>query len=422
MTGEGIRENVTPSGLRVVTERIPVFHSVALGFFFRQGSRDEDAEERGASHLIEHMLFKGTKRKTAKQILAEIERLGGISDAFTAKEITGITLRCLKDSLEPLLRLLFDMLGNSEFDSRELRKEKQVIYEEMRSVKEDPQDIAFDRFFSACFDSHPLGFPVVGEQHTLAKLGRDRLLDFYRTHYTFSDSVLVAVGDVDDGRIADLVPRRVGIRKGKRKQRELPPENSQPKTMVATRSDISQVHTVMGQRTFGINSEERFALALLATLLGGGMSSRLFSLLREDRGLVYTVSSFLELFEDSGVTGFYFITEKTKLEKVFAAIGQELKRLKKIGLLKGELYTAKTLTKSSLLLNMESLSHRMARSGHWKLLAEKFRTIPETIERFEMVSEDEVLGLAARIFDSKPFHTSFVGPVTERDVKPLTRR
>jgi predicted Zn-dependent peptidase len=422
MTSEGIRESITPSGLRVVTERIGGFHSVALGVFFRQGSRDEDPKMSGASHLIEHMLFKGTSKHTSKEILASIERLGGISDGFTAKEITGITIRCLADSMKPLLKLLFEMLGSSVFDPKELRKEKQVIYEEMRSAQEDPQDVVFDRFFEACFSPHPLGSAVVGRSQSISRIGRERLLRFYREHYTLPDAILVGVGDVEKNELIRILPKRSGLAASERKLRPEPPERPESVSMVHTRSDISQVHVVMGTRTKGLNSDDRFALALLATLLGGGMSSRLFSLLREDKGFVYTVSSFLELFEDVGVSGFYFITEKSKLSKVFRAVEQELSRLKKNGLRPGELDTAKTLTKSSLLLNMESISHRMMRLGHWKLLATNFRTIPQTLEAFEKVTEDEVLDIARTLFDSKPIHTSFVGPVTEQDTKPLTRR
>jgi predicted Zn-dependent peptidase len=422
MTSEGIRESITPSGLRVVTERIPGFHSVALGIFFRQGSRDEDPKMNGASHLIEHMLFKGTSRHSSKEILAAIERLGGISDGFTSKEITGITIRCLADSMQPLLKLLFEMLGSSLFDPKELRKEKQVIYEEMRSAQEDPQDVVFDRFFEACFSPHPLGCAVVGRSQSISRIGRERLLRFYSEHYTLSDAVLVAVGDVEKNEVVRLLPKRMRLVCSERKKRPEPPQKLESVSMVHTRSDISQVHAVMGSRTVGLNSNDRFPLALLATLLGGGMSSRLFSLLREDKGFVYTVSSFLELFEDVGVSGFYFITEKSKLSKVFRAIEQELSRLKRNGLRPGELDTAKTLTKSSLLLNMESIPHRMMRLGHWKLLATNFRTIPQTLEAFEKVTEDEVLDIARKLFDSKPIHTSFVGPVTERDTKPLTRR
>jgi len=422
MTGEAIRESLIPSGLRVVTERIPGFHSVALGVFFRQGSRDEDAKTNGTSHLIEHMLFKGTSKRSSKEILAAIERLGGISDGFTAKEITGITVRCLADSMKPLLKLLFEMLGSSVFDAGELRKEKRVIYEEMRSVEEDPQDTVFDRFFEACFAPHPLGYPVIGRRKILSGIGRERLMEVYRKKYTLADSILVAVGDVEENELIELLPRGSRLARGERKPRPQPAEKSAPLSMVHTRKDLTQVHAVMGTQTVGTNSDERFPLALLATLLGGGMSSRLFSLLREDKGLVYTVSSFLELFEDCGIAGLYFITGKSKLGRVFRAVEQELSRLKRKGLNKGELDVAKTLTKSSLLLSMESLSHRMMRLGHWKLSAQRFRTITETLEAFEKVTEDEVLDVARRLFDSKPFHTSFVGPITERDTNPLTRR
>lgn len=422
MTGEGISESKTPSGLRVVTERIPGFQSVALGVFFRHGSRDECAKINGSSHLIEHMLFKGTARRSSKEILAEIERLGGIGDGFTAKEITGLTVRALRDSARPLLSLLFEMLCSSLFDAKELRKEKQVIYEEMRSANEDPQDMVFDLFYRACFSPHPLGYTILGKRSCLARLSREELLDIYRNAYTLENTILVAVGDVKESELLSMLPAKIALRKGTRKSRPSPNDKTRAVSLVHTRGDITQVHAVMGTLSGGINSAERFPLALLVTLLGGGMSSRLFSLLREDKGLVYTVSSFLDLFEDKGVAGLYFVSEKRKLARVFRAVEQELVTLKKKGLRKGELETAKTLTKSALLLNMESLSHRMTRLGHWKLLAERFYTIPETLQKFEQVTEDEVLEVAARIFDSKPFHTSFVGPVTEHDTNPLTRR
>jgi len=422
MTSEGIQERITPTGLRVVTEHIPGFQSVAFGVFFRQGSRDEDERVSGTSHLIEHMLFKGTRGRSSKEILAEIERLGGISDGFTAKEIMGLTIRCLADTARPLLEIIFEMLTDSSFDEAELAKEKEVIYEEMRSAREDPQDTVFDRFFEACFSPHSLGRSVLGSQDKLSAIDSRALHDIYRKKYTLADSIMVAVGDVAAEDFISYLPAKIELENGERKERPSPDFKASAESLVHTRSDISQVYVVMGTHTSGLNSEERFALALLATLMGGGMSSRLFSLLREDKGYVYTVSSFLELFEDSGVTGFYYITEKSKLAKVFAEIEGELKRLLKKGIKTNELETAKTLTKSFLLLNMENLSHRMMRLGHWKLLSERFRTIPETIASFERVTPDDILAAAEKYLDFGKFHTSFVGPVSRKDTGSLTRR
>lgn len=422
MTSEGIRDSTAPSGLRVVTERIPGFKSVALGVFFRQGSRDEESRYNGSSHLIEHMLFKGTPKRSSKDILIEIERLGGLSDGFTSKEISGITIRSLKTSMKPLLALLFEMLGESSFDVKELRKEKEVIYEEMRSAEEDPQDLVFDRFYEACFNPHPLGYTVLGKKETLSRISRADLARLYKENYTLADSILVAAGDIEHKEFLELLPKKNHMLAGERKQRLKPTLRKDSVNTVATRQDITQVHAVLGTLTDGLNSQSRFASGLLSSLLGGGMSSRLFLTLREEKGLVYTVSSFLDLYEDVGISGFYFITEKRKLEKVAGTIERELGRIRKSGLAKGELDTAKTLTKSSLLLNMESISHRMMRLGHWKLLADTFRTLDETIKAFERVTEDEVLELSSNIFTNRPLYMSFVGPVTERDTNPLTRR
>lgn len=422
MTSEGIRDRVAPSGLRVVTERIPGFKSVALGFFFRQGSRDEEEAFNGSSHLVEHMLFKGTRRRSSKDILVEIERLGGISDGFTSKEISGITIRTLKSSLKPLLSLLLEMLEESKFAEEELKKEKEVVYEEMRSAEEDPQDIVFDSFYEACFKPHPLGYTVLGKKKNLETLSGKELAAFYRKSYTLSDAVFVATGDINQDELFELLPAKAKLLRGERKNRTRPLDRTTPIHAVTTRKDITQVHAALGTLTEGLNAKERFANALLSSLLGGGMSSRLFLSLREEDGLVYTISSFLDLFEDSGVSGFYFVTEKSKLERVVNKIESELARLLKSGLHKDELDTAKTLTKSSLILNMESLTHRMMRLGHWKLLAETFRTLEETIKEFEKVSEADVLELASRLFVKKPLHMSFVGPVTERDTNHLIRR
>jgi predicted Zn-dependent peptidase len=324
--------------------------------------------------------------------------------------------------LKPLLELLFEMLSESTFDEKELRKEKQVVYEEMQSSLEDPQEMAYDLFYQACYAPHSLGYPIVGNRKVLSRMGKEKLLDLYDRNYTLSDSVLVTVGDIDGDDLMNMFPARIGLRKGERKERPGPSGEEKPASLVHTRSDLSQVYAFMGVRTTGLESEERFALALLATLLGGGMSSRLFFSLREDKGLVYTVSSLLELFENTGLFGFFFITEKPKLSTVFRTIEREISHLKKKGLGTEELQTAKTLTKSALILNMESLSNRMSRLGKWKLLPQRFRSITETIETFERVTEDQVLEVARKYFDSKPFYTSFVGPVTEQDTNPLTRR
>jgi predicted Zn-dependent peptidase len=428
-------------GVRVISEPFAGFHSVALGVILNIGSRDEDVKEQGLTHLVEHMLFKGTRTKTARDISRTIEAIGGFINGFTNKEMTGIFVRFLGEHFELVSQLVLDMVNESKFAPEDLVKEQEVIFEEIKSGQEDPDDEVSDLLFQAAYGAHPLAFSVSGERETVAAITDSRLRSYFAERYQRNRAVVVASGDVEHAQLEAQLADRMNLSdaQGCRGQgtgvRGLGTPNSEPRSpipeprtpptplppgiRVHERHEISQVFVCLAKPCIPYPDSRRHALGIVNAAFGGAASSRLFQRLREEEGLVYSVCSFNELFSDAGLFGVYLVTDRKKLDKALAAVKQEWNQLVRGNLEQEELTTARNFSKGTIMLSLENLSSRMMRMAHSRLLLDRVVPIEEKLARLDALTRDDTARVLESIGPLDDCYVSAVGPVTEAELRKM---
>jgi predicted Zn-dependent peptidase len=419
MSGDLIKKTVLPSGIRIITEKLPYLHSVALGVLFNHGSRDEAEHEQGISHLLEHMLFKGTTQRSTKEISIFAESKGTIIDGFTSKENTGIYTRFLSEHFSPITDLTCEIVSSPLLTPNELEKEKGVIFEEIKSTIEDPEDQMLNLLFSSLYEPHPMGFPVTGNFQTLAGFGSSSLRSYYEKNYCKKNAVVVSVGEIEHEALCEKIDRQLNIGQNQTTNSRLPPTPKIPNRRIEHRKELTQVFVSMAKPVFSFQDERRYALSILNTAFGGGLSSRLFQKLREEEGLVYTISSFVDLFLDNGILGVYFITDYKKLEKGIKTVLEEIDKLRQNKFTVQEFETALNLTKSSILLGLENPLSRMMRMAKNELLLNRVSTIEETINAYDRLNLASVNELINVVLPDNHFFMSCVGPLEEKDLQPF---
>jgi predicted Zn-dependent peptidase len=410
-----VQKTVLPNGIQVVTEEIPSVHSVSVGIWVEAGSRDERSEENGISHFIEHMLFKGTQRRSARQIAKEIDAVGGILNAFTSKEFSSFYAKVMAEHLPVALDLLFDLYLNSLFAAEELEKERQVIVQEINMVEDTPDEYIHDLFSQSFWPHHPLGLPILGRLNTISRMDRRTLKGFFLKHYLQIPPIIVAAGKLKHEDL--LRPVQGALRKirPRPKERKIHPPRPHPQIQVKNKQ-LEQVHLLLGTQGFSVVHPRRYAFTILNTILGGGMSSRLFQEVREKRGLAYSVYSFASSFVDSGLLGVYVGTGDHTLNRVLQVILREMKRLAENSIRPKELRSAKEQLKGNLLLSLESTDSRMSRLAKNEIFFHRFVSTEEIIEGIEKVSAEEIGSLAQEIFRPDSFSLTVLGPVTEKNI------
>lgn len=413
MGGNSVRPVIAVENRRVISEPLPWLHSVALGIFFNQGSRDDPPTRSGISHLIEHMLFKGTERLTARAIAEQVDSVGGMMDGFTAREMTGLYMRFAQQHLGFILDLFSEILSQPAFRSEELEREKGVVAEEIKSIEENPDEEAAQLFYEALYEPHPLSFPPAGRMEKIGQIEAGELKSFYRDRYSFRNGVVVAVGGVEPERVEEWVREELDL-PALSDGRRTPPRINPPQARAIHREGLSQVHLVVGRPTIPYSDERRYGLRLVASILGGGMSSRLFQRLREEEGLVYSVSSFLDLMDDTGVFGVYLITHRRNLERTLKLLFEELARLVRDGFSDEELSRARNLVKGALLLSLESPSARMFRWAQQHLLLSRLIGVDESLAEYDRVKREDAMDLRQLL--SGPWWITGVGPIREEDL------
>ncbi|OUM99769.1 MAG: hypothetical protein BAA04_04490 [Firmicutes bacterium ZCTH02-B6] len=387
------KQAVLPNGTRVITERVPGVRSVAVGVWVDAGSRDETAEQSGIAHFVEHMLFKGTRRRSARDIAEAIDATGGQLNAFTTKETTCYYARVLDEHLPLALDILADMLFESAFRPEDIAREREVILEEIRLAEDTPEDLVHDVFEKALFGTHPLGRPVLGSEHTVAACTRQDLVRFVQAHYTPEDLVIAAAGNVDHAALLDHLarlfdsPSRSGSGRGSTALSYRP-------SYLMVEKDCEQVHLCAGVPALHRTHPQRFALHLLDTILGGGMSSRLFQELRENRGLVYSTYSYHSGYRDTGVLAVYAGTSPDKASEVLELIKAELASVHRGDISAAELDRAKQQAKGALMLSLENTTARMSRLGRAALDDRPYLSPRELMRRIDAVTLDDVRRLA----------------------------
>ncbi len=409
-----------PNGVRFIAEELKEFHSVAIGICALIGSRYETDSENGLSHFIEHMMFKGTKNRTARQIALEIDALGGMLNASTTKEYTYFYTKVVHQNQTKAFELLVDILQNPSFPQSAFKVEKNVVLQEIKNAEDTPDDLVFFELAKALFNGHPLSNPVLGTKENVQKFKREDLVKFYEENYTLDNLIISAAGRINYDALLDIASK-INLKPKKKEREELPLPVETEKLRVKRMKGLKQVYIAMATRTFPYVDERKYPLMVLGTLFGGGMGSRLFQRLREKEGLVYLVASFPDFFKDTGVFGIYFVTSKNLIKKAFKAIFEEMEKFVKKGIKKNELNNAKEHLKGGMVLVLEDTSSRMSRLLKQEIYLGKQMTVDEVIQKVENVKIDDVMGLAEEFLEPSKYSVSAVGDISEKDFDFLNK-
>lgn len=405
-----IRRESFENGLCLLTESMPDVRSVSLGVWLKRGSRHEPAALNGISHFIEHLVFKGTERRTAREIALAMDSVGGQMDAFTSKEYTCFYAKVLDEHLPTAVELLSDIVRRPRFDPAELERERQVIVEEIRMVEDTPEELVYDLFSSHFYDGHPLGRPIQGTEQTIGTLDRDRLLGFFHEVYLPQNLLIVAAGNLRHSRLAKLVGEAFGAMASRDGQpaRTRPPR-VRGGVVAREKKDLEQLHLLLGLPAFPENFAGRYALFSLNALLGGTMSSRLFQKIREERGLAYTVYSAVNAFLDTGVLMVYAATSPSRAREVLGLVLEELADLRDKGPTAQELQVAKEHLKGSLMLSLESTSSRMSNLARQEIYFGRQFTLGEVLAGLDAVTPEAVHQVSRQLFRNGRLALAAVG-------------
>jgi predicted Zn-dependent peptidase len=410
-----IERSELASGLRVVTESLPQLRSVSIGAWVGTGARDEADGVAGASHFLEHLLFKGTETRTARDIAEAIESVGGEMNAFTTHEQTVFYVRVPDDQIELAIDVLSDIVWRPAFRPDEVECERQVILEEIAMRDDTPDDLVHDVFASTLFPAHELGREVIGSEETVSAMTRDSVRGYHGEHYRPANAVIAAAGNLDHSAVRGMIERMAPGANGARPQRSLNPL-SNPDAVRVVERDTEQAHLVLGMRAVGHRDPDRYAVTVLNHVLGGGMSSRLFQEIRESRGLAYSVYSFRAAFQDGGYLAIYAGTTVERAKETLALVHAEVDRIVSDGTISAdELRAAQGHLTGSLLMSLETSSARMRRLGHGELVEGEIPPLDELARRVEAVTLDDIGRVVDRFFRDQPRSLAVVGPFADSD-------
>jgi predicted Zn-dependent peptidase len=409
-----IQKSVLDNGIRVITERIAGIHSVTVGFWVENGSRHEQDAENGISHFIEHMLFKGTRRRSALAIAKEIDSVGGVLNAFTSREFSCYYAKVLARKLPLAVDLLSDIFLNSTFDLDEIEKERRVVLQEIHMLEDTPDDLVHDLFSQTFWTGHPLGRSVIGTAETVGGLSRENLLAFMTERYCGNNIIVCAAGDLEHGQIVESISEAFQqVAAGSRQPLcSLPDYQRRINTV---EKSLEQVHLCLGTRSLPQNHSDRFESYLLNAILGGSMSSRLFQKVREEQGLAYSIYSYLNCHSDAGALILYAGTSPEEASLVAAIMLKELKRFKEEPVTDDELQSAREQLKGQLLLSMESTDNRMTRLAKNEIYLGRNPSVKEVLAEFDQVTAVAIQKLADNILRDDYLTLQLVGRVDEVD-------
>ncbi len=397
-TERNLRRTVLPNGLIVLTERMEHLRSVAMGVWIKSGSRCEPAETNGISHFVEHMVFKGTRSRTALSIAREMDAIGGNLDAFTSKETICFNVKSLGEHVPIALDVLTDLVLNPIFAPPEIERERGVILEEIKIDEDNPDVLVHELFTQSFWKGHPLGKPILGTTETVGRMAQRQLLAYHNDRFHGGNIVFSAAGNLDhDDFTAAVTEKFSGLKDG-----ETPAELSAPqpsaRIILRNKKALEQVQICLGVPAPPITDDNRYATLILNTVLGGGMSSRLFQTIREERGMAYSVYSDLSPYRDTGTLCVYAGTSANKVIEVVDLIVAEFRKLKETALPEEELTRAKDQVKGNILLGLESSNSRMANLARQEMYFRQFFTIDEIIARIDEVTAAQVQAMAQRLF------------------------
>jgi predicted Zn-dependent peptidase len=406
-----IQRHVLQNGLVVVTETMDHVRSVSIGVWIRNGSRREACEQNGLAHFMEHMVFKGTERRSAEAIAREMDSVGGMLDAFTSKEQICFNAKVLDRNLPIAFDVIADLVLRPRFDSEDVAKERQVVLEEIKMDLDNPEYLLHEIFTRGFWPAHPLGRPILGTPETVKQFSREALQTRFREWFAPDHLVVTAAGNVPHQDVLDLVQREFGhLRSNGALEDHTPPKTDAP-LFIERKKELEQVHLCVGVPSLPIAHERRFGIAVLNNLLGGGMSSRLFQNIREKRGLAYAVFSEITPYSDAGMLTVYAGTARETVGQVLDLTIAEFRSMKEALVSDEELLRAKNHLKGSLMLSLESTSSRMSNLARQELYFGRFYSLDEILASIEAVTREEVQALAKEFFRPEQISAAVLGPV-----------
>ena len=407
------KKHVLENGLTIIGEEIPYVKSISLGVWINAGSRIEDEEISGVSHFIEHMLFKGTRNRTSKQIASEIDNLGGQINAFTSKECTCYYVKLLDSHIDIGIDVLSDMILNSKFNEDDLDKERSVIIEELKMYEDSPEDLAYDLLTENIYKNDPLGMNIIGTEESLKRLNREKLLDYFNKYYVPNNSVIAISGNFNFDEIINKIEEKFKV--WKKRDVNVDIKKAEFKSCFLTKNkDIEQVNLAMSLEAVPLeNDKEVYALAVINTVFGGSISSRLFQKIREEKGLVYSIYSSQSLYRKCGKLGIFASMSNEHLKEVYESIIEEIKIMKKYYLTDQEIKESKEQLKGSYILGLESTSSRMMSIGRSLLLNNKVESTDDILKSIDNVDRETVKIVIDKIFNLDKLGVCIVG----RDVE-----
>jgi predicted Zn-dependent peptidase len=393
-----VRREVLPNGLIVLTEEMPYLRSVSIGIWIKTGSRYEEAEFNGISHFIEHMVFKGTRTRSAEEIARQVDSIGGNLDAFTAKECISFDIKVLDEHVPHSLDILSDLVLHPVFDTGDIGRERNVILEEIKMDEDNPDYLVHEIFTQNFWKDHPLGKPILGTKESVRRFEQQVLQHYWSRFFIPNNMIISAAGNLRHESFVELVSQRfAGLPAGKNGFHQAPPK-IHPRIVMRNKKALEQVQICVGVPSHHISHEQRYGSYILSTVLGGGMSSRLFQNIRERQGLAYAIYSELNPYRDTGCMSVYAGTSREAAPKVVQAVVDEFKQLKTTPLPAEELRRAKDQLKGSLMLSLESSASRMSNLARQEMYFDRFLGLNEIIEHIEAVDQEQLMKIAGEFF------------------------
>ena len=397
-------KTVLPNGIKIISESIPYVKSFSLGFWFNVGSRDESFRNNGITHFIEHMLFKGTKKRSARKIAVDIESAGGYLNAFTSKEHTCYYGRGLEEHIEKTFDVISDMIQQPSFKPTEIKKESSIVVDELFDIEDNPEELIFDKFEEIIFAGNSLGLSIIGSEKNIRNFSQFDLFNFVKEKYGLNRLIISASGAVDHNSLIKLTDKYFKIDLGKsRIKRKHYSSFIQSSKIEFIDKEIQQVHTVIGKSTYGYKNTRRIKVALLTQILGEGSSSRLFQSVREKNGIAYQINSFLNSFYDVSSFGVYFSTNEKMIDKAMSLVLKEFRKLRETKITDKELKKAKESIKGNLILSLENTSNRMIRMAQSELYYNRIKSLEEILEEIDSVTAEDILDISNELLQEDSF-------------------
>lgn len=403
------------NGLRVVTEKIEHLSSISVGVMVQNGSRNENPEVNGISHFIEHMFFKGTDKRTSKEVMEDIENVGGQINAFTSKEATCYYIKALNTHLDLALDVLSDIMLNAKFDPEEIEKEKGVVIEEINMSEDSPEDVLDDAHSKAAFGEEPLGYPILGTIPLVKSFTREKILDFISEKYTPYNSVISVCGKFDDKELDELINKYFGEWKSKHQYKPEYKETIIQVNSSYAKKEIEQLHISLGLEGLPYGDDNNYSLVLLNNIFGGGASSILFQKVREELGLCYSIASYLQPFQSVGTLNIYAGLNRNYGEKALEVIDREITLFCKNGITHTQLEINKEKIKANYILGLESTSSRMFANAKTYLFRNKLKTQEEVIKKIDEINKDNIQYVLDKCFKKGVLNAAYVGQDVEYD-------